>query len=105
MRILKVLEGGLLEIKDIPGSLKASQEEVGGLIDIVQITDKIDLIVNDNFLSNGSEPTLYIHENLIIHGECFFTNQGRDLTEEDIDYLYKKMRRIKAGVLVWIENI
>ena len=104
MKVLKVLEGGLLEVKDIKGDLSSFQENVGGLIDVVQITDKIDLIVNDNFLSNGSEPTLYIHENLIIYGECLFTNYD-DLTEEDINYLYKKMRRIKAGVLVWIENI
>lgn len=106
MRILKVLEGGLLEIKDIPGSLKASQEEVGGLIDIIEINDKIDLIVNDEFLLNGSEPTLFLNNNLIVCGSCFFTNQGRgDLTEDQINYLFRKMRRLKNGMLVWIGNV
>lgn len=105
MRILKVLEGGLLEIKDIPGSLKASQEEVGGLIDVVEINDKIDLIVNDEFLLNGSEPTLFLNRNLIVCGNCFFMSQDGDLTEEQINYLFRKMRRLKNGILVWIENI
>lgn len=105
MRILKVLEGGLLEIKDIPGSLKASQEEVRGLIDIIEINDKIDLVVNDEFLLNGSNPTLFLNRNLIVCGDCFFTNQGKDLTEEQLNYLYRKMRRLKNGILVWIGNI
>lgn len=105
MKILKVLEGGLLEIKDIPGSLKASQEEVGGLIDVVEINDKIDLIVNDEFLLNGSEPTLFLNRNLIVCGSCFFMNQDGDLTEEQINYLFRKMRRLKNGILVWIGNV
>ena len=105
MKILKVLEGGLLEIKDIPGSLKASQEEVGGLIDVVEINDKIDLIVNDEFPLNGSEPTLFLNRNLIVCGDCFFMNQDGDLTEEQINYLFRKMRRLKDGILVWIGNI
>lgn len=105
MKILKVLEGGLLEIKDIPGSLKASQEEVGGLIDVLEINDKIDLIVNDEFLLNGSEPTLFLNKSLIVCGSCFFTNRGRDLTEDQINYLFRKMRRLKSGMLVWIGNV
>lgn len=105
MKILKVLEGGLLEIKDIPGSLKASQEEVRGLIDIIKINDKIDLVVNDEFLLNGSNPTLFLNRNLIVCGDCFFMSQDGDLTEEQINYLYRKMRRLKNGILVWIENI
>lgn len=105
MRILKVLEGGLLEIKYIPGTLEASQEEVGGLIDIVEINDKIDLVVNDEFLLNGSEPTLFLNNNLIVCGNCFFMNQDGDLTEEQINYLFRKMRRLKNGILVWIGNV
>ena len=105
MKILKVLEGGLLEIKDIPGSLKASQEEVRGLIDIIKINDKIDLVVNDEFLLNGSNPTLFLNRNLIVCGDWFFISQDGDLTEEQINYLYRKMRRLKNGILVWIENI
>lgn len=105
MRILKVLEGGLLEIKEIPGSLKASQEEVEGLIDIIEINDKIDLVVNDEFLLNGSEPTLFLNRNLIVCGNCFFMNQDGDLTEEQINYLSRKMRRLNNGMLVWIGNI
>ena len=105
MRILKVLEGGLLEIKEIPGSLKASQEEVEGLIDIIEINDKIDLVVNDEFLLNSSEPTLFLNRNLIVCGNCFFMNQDGDLTEEQINYLSRKMRRLNNGMLVWIGNI
>lgn len=105
MRILKVLEGGLLEIKYIPGTLEASQEEVGGLIDIVEINDKIDLVVNDEFLLNGSEPALFLNNNLIVCGDCFFMNQDGDLTEEQINYLFRKMRRLKNGILVWIGNV
>lgn len=105
MRILKVLEGGLLEIKYIPGTLEASQEEVGGLIDIIEINDKIDLVVNDEFLLNGSEPTLFLNNNLIVCGSCFFMNQDGDLTEDQINYLFRKMRRLKNGMLVWIGNV
>lgn len=105
MKILKVLAGGLLEIKDIPGNLKSSQEEVEGLIDIVEINDKIDLVVNDEFLLNGSEPTLFLNRNLIVCGDCFFMNQDGDLTEDQINYLFRKMRRLKNGMLVWIGNI
>lgn len=105
MRILKVLEGGLLEIKYIPGTLEASQEEVGGLIDIIEINDKIDLVVNDEFLLNGSEPTLFLNNNLIVCGGCFFMSQDGDLTEDQINYLFRKMRRLKNGMLVWIGNV
>lgn len=105
MKILKVLEGGLLEIRDISGELKSFQKEVGGLIDIVKINDKIDLIVNDEFLLNGSDPTLFLNNNLIICGNCFFRNQDGDLTEEQLNYLFRKMRRLKNGMLVWIGNI
>ncbi|MDD7352119.1 MAG: DUF3846 domain-containing protein [Peptoniphilaceae bacterium] len=105
MKVLKVLEGGLLEIKNIPGNLKGSQEEVGGLIDVIEINDKIDLVVNDEFLLNGSDPTLFLNRNLIVCGECFFMNQDGDLTDEQINYLFRKMRRLKNGMLVWIENI
>lgn len=106
MKILKVLEGGLLEIKEIPGELKSFQKEVEGLIDIVKINDKIDLVVNDEFLLNGSDPTLFLNNNLIICGNCFFRNQDEtDLREEEINYLFRKMRRLKNGMLVWIGNI
>lgn len=105
MKILKVLEGGLLEIKEIPGELKSFQKEVEGLIDIVAINDKIDLVVNDEFLLNGSDPTLFLNRNLIVCGDCFFMNQDGDLTEEQINYLFRKMRRLKNGMLVWIGNI
>lgn len=105
MKILKVSPGGTLEIKEIEDNLRACQNEVGGLIDIVEITDSIDLYVNDEFLLNGSKISLFLNDNLIVHGDCFFKS---DNFEKDINYMYKKLRKIKVNgkwVLVWIQNI
>lgn len=105
MRILKVSPGGILEIKEIEDNLRACQDEVGGLIDIVEITDSIDLYVNDEFLLNGSKISLFLNDNLIVHGDCFFKSEH---FEKDINYMYKKLRKIKVNgewMLVWIQNI
>lgn len=105
MRILKISPGAILEIKEIENSLKACQGEVGGLIDIIEISDSIDLYVNDEFLLNGSSPSLFLNDNLIVHGDCFFKSNN---FEQDINYIYKKLRKIKVNgewILVWIQNI
>lgn len=101
MKILKLYPDGICEVKNIKNNLESFQQEVGGLIDVIEMPDKIDLIVNDEFLLNGSEPSLYINHDLIIFGECFFTTY-EDLTEEQINYLFRKLLKIENEIFIWI---
>lgn len=94
-KILKIEESGMIEIK----STNNFQKEVGGWIDVIEITPNIDLIVNDEFLLNNSKPILILNENLIVHGDCFFVGryfeESISLTEENIKYLLSHLVRIK----------
>ena len=48
MRVLRRRPGEKFKAVDIPNTLKAFQEQVGGPIEAVAITDKTTLIVNEN---------------------------------------------------------
>lgn len=48
MRVLRRRPGEKFEAADIPNTLKAFQEQVGGPIEAVAITNRTTLIVNEN---------------------------------------------------------
>lgn len=64
--ILELEPGFFPEIKKIDQNLEAYQKEVNGLTDIIEINQDIDLVVNDEFLLNGSEFTINIKNQYFI---------------------------------------
>lgn len=85
--ILKLEPGFFPEIKKIDQNLEAYQKEVDGLIDIIEITPEIDLVVNDDFLGNDSDFTLNIRNQIFVFGNCYFV--GRDSTNLSDDNIAK----------------
>lgn len=85
--ILKLEPGFFPEIKKIDQNLESYQKEVDGLIDIIEITPEIDLVVNDDFLGNNSEFTINIRNQYFIFGNCYFV--GRDSTNLSDDNIAK----------------
>ena len=61
---------------EIPDTLRAMQDFVGGYIEHVSLPNGLDLIVNDEGLINGSEPRLAYYS-------CDLTSS--DITKEDSD--------------------
>lgn len=53
MRVLRRRPGEKFEATDIPNTLKALQEQVGGPIEAVGITNRTTLIVNENGKLDG----------------------------------------------------
>lgn len=66
-------KSGFMEMEN---KLESMQKFVGGLIEVVSLTDEIDLIINEEGLFNGSELRLLVldKEGKICHiimGDCF----------------------------------
>ena len=88
------------EIKTIDSSLESLQKVVGGLIEVVYITDDILLIINEEGKINDSEMNFtwvtieeeenkfYYHFKDFIFGDVFFVGDGgstfKSLTDEQI---------------------
>ncbi len=98
-------ESGFVEIKN---DLHSKQKFVGGRIDVIRLTEEIDLIVNDEYLLNGSEPRLFIFADGEIHnivmGDCFVCrNDGKgnftDIRREDISILEEYLLHINSDEL------
>ena len=98
-------ESGFVEIEN---DLHSKQKFVGGRIDIIRLTEEIDLVVNDEYLLNGSEPRLFIFAdgeiNNIVMGDCFVCrNDGKgnftDIQREDISILEEYLLHIDCDEL------
>ncbi len=63
--VLKIEVGKLPELKEIPNQLKAMQEEVDGLIEVVYLGDDALAIVNEEGRINGMEPNRYMGDEII----------------------------------------
>lgn len=95
-------ESGVMELEN---SLKAEQRFVGGLIDVVELSDErgLDLVVNDEGLLEQLEPrAIYIGKGLvqIFVGDCFVCRHNSEgefesIRDEDIPYIEECLKSIK----------
>lgn len=94
---------GMMEIEN---TLKAMQQFVGGLIDVVGITPNIDLVIDDEGLLDGSTPrVLMLDPPNLIMGNCFVCRHDRagnfkDIKDEDVPIIRKKLKHIGDFIVV-----
>lgn len=99
-------KNGFIEMEN---TLQAKQKLVGGRIEVISITDEIDLIVNEEYLLNGSGLRLLLVDDdnevwNIVNGDCFVCrNDGEgnftDIKREDIDIIKKYLLHINSDEL------
>ena len=104
-----VLSGGEFEARNIPNTLDALQEIVGGYIEIPYISDNlgeynIDIIINEEgkFIGGMNKEIAVVDKSTnkvldIIFGNCIFASTDEDgytigLTEEQISIVEKLLR-------------
>ena len=109
--MMRVQEGGQpkrLYISEIENDLKAFQKYVGGIIQVVGLTDKIDIICEDE----GKLMNFPLNRSWLIDGElvdvfvgdilaCRFDDDGNfdDIREEDIDEIKKYLKPYVCTIL------
>ena len=98
-------ESGFMEIEN---KLQAMQKIVGGRMERISLTEGIDLIVNEEYLFNGSKPRVMIFENgevvNIVMGDCFVCRNDSkgnftDIKREDISILEEYLLHIDCDEL------
>ena len=98
-------ESGFMEIEN---KLQAMQKIVGGRMERISVTEGIDLIVNEEYLFNGSKPRVMIFENgevvNIVMGDCFVCRNDSkgnftDIKREDISILEEYILHIDCDEL------
>lgn len=99
IRVLKIKPGKAPYVKEIEKDYRASQREVGGLIDCFGFGDGCIAVLNDESKINGMEPNRRCR-NDIICGPFFICGDGRDgdfisLTDEQIEYYSKQFAEIE----------
>ena len=90
LRIVLKKVGEIPEIMNIENTLEAKQKLVGGLIEVVSVTDNILLICNEEGKLENLFPNL-IFDYDYIAGDCFFVGDDyengdfKSLTDEQIE--------------------
>ena len=97
---------------EIPHTLEAMQEFVGGWSEHVSLTPEIDLIVNDEGVINGSEPRVAFYDYIknkkdlefvyLYHGDCYLCrHEGENFTsikESDKAWIDKHLIHVHRGM-------
>lgn len=103
MRVYGFMMNGNHGFVEIENTLKAEQEFVGGRIEVISITDEIDLVCNDEGKILELMPSLAIMDNNeivdVICGNCFlcrFDDEGNfnDIKDDDIEKIKEKVSLI-----------
>lgn len=98
-------KSGFLEIEN---TLQAKQNLVGGRIEVISLTEELDLIVNEEYLFNGSGLRLILFQNdeisNIVMGDCFVCRNDSksnftDIKREDISTLEEYLLHIDCDEL------
>lgn len=93
---------GFMELEN---TLEAEQKFVGGLIEVVAITEHIDLVLNEEGLLLDLEPmvSLKLGENrsIVIVGNCFVCRHNRrgefeSLRDEDITVIEERLTHLDS---------
>ena len=90
IRVLKIEPGKAPYVKEIAKDYRASQKEVGGLIDCMGFGDGCIAVLNDEGKIKGMEPNRRYADDIIC-GPFFICGHGRDgdfisLTDEQIEH-------------------
>lgn len=99
-------DSGFMEIEN---KLQPMQKFVGGHIEVISLTEELDLIVNDDYLFNGTEPRLILLENgkfqpCVVMGDCFVcrhNGKGKfvSIKYPDISAIQKRLLHLKCEEL------
>lgn len=97
---------GFMEIEN---KLHPMQKFVGGRIEVIEITPDIDLIVNEEYLFNGTEPRVILLENgrfqnCMVMGDCFVCrHDGKgnfvSIKYSDLPTIQKRLLHLKCEEL------
>jgi len=96
--VLKV--GQPLSVQEIDGGLKSMQQLVGGFIQMVPISDGIELVCNEEGKFAGLPVNFKLGMDRIV-GDVFFTRtddegEPASLTDEDLSYLNEWTRQMRT---------
>lgn len=99
IRVLKIEAGKAPYVKEIENDYRASQKEVGGLIDCFGFGDGCIAVLNDESKINGMEPNRRYADDIIC-GSFFICGDGRDgnfisLTDEQVEKYSKQFAKIE----------
>ena len=106
MKVLAFI-GDKMCFMEMENTLKAKQKFVDGFIEKVAVTEEIDLICNDEFLSRGMEPRVILDKGdgfpVTICGDCFIcrhNNYGEfeSIREEDMQIINKRVIHLDTGL-------
>lgn len=90
------------EIMEIENTLEAEQTFVGGYIEVVRLTEELDLVCNEEGKNNGLKPTVaWIEEGRIIEiiaGNCFICRHNKEdftsIQKKDVKLIKEKLKEI-----------
>lgn len=90
-----------IEVRKIDSGLNAMQKIVGGLIEMVSLSDNVDLVCNEEGRLIGLPLNFKIGQMPIV-GDVFFTRHNDEgesvsLTEDDVNYLSELVKQLRAG--------
>ena len=95
MRVLLKQPGLPEEVIDVPNTLQAMQELVGGYIETITLTRHSCCIVNEDGLYQGLLPNFYLNGNLLVGNAVFVGVKGdgfRDITDDEITQCRRKIK-------------
>ena len=99
MKVLAYV-GDTMEFMELENVLESAQAFVGGYIEVVAITEEIDLVCNDDFLFQRLEPRVAIDMGglppVVICGDCFICRHNdmgefESIREEDMEAINEKV--------------
>lgn len=102
IKIVDALVGNELQVNEMDHTLRSMQQKVGGNIELVRITDRIDMWCNEEgkFIED-LEPNFYLYYNDqvvdVVMGNCFFTSN--DGVGETIGLNEDQIREIESRVI------
>lgn len=98
IRVLYKSSGGPLEVREIPNTLEACQELVGGYIEVVHIAENVICIVNEEgLILDLPENPLGFHH---LVGDWFICGEdGEEFTDapDGYDVIIRKILRLVNG--------
>lgn len=99
IRVLKIELGIAPYVKEIENDYRASQREVGGLIDCFGLGDGCIAVMNDESKINGMKPNRRYRDDIIC-GPFFICGDGRggdfiSLTDEQIEHYSTQFAEIE----------
>lgn len=90
------------EVMEIEDTLEARQQIVGGLIDVVELINEMDLVFNEEFLYHDFEPNIVVYDQ-VFFGTVFITKADQSgkfvsLTDSEVRTAIMILNRMAVTV-------